>query len=140
MGKRGTYTIYIGGEDRSGRFSLGFWELLQEEHGEPAGFLMSFLDNITPKELISLVYCSLKYDALVSGKAFPFNRYAVAEWIEEIQDEDGGEEAISEVVNAFLESRQVGKMIEAAEKITAEIEKQKGLESKPEEIKKKQKN
>ena len=140
MGKRGTYTIHIGGEDRSGRFSLGFWELLQEEYGEPAGFLMSFLDQITPKELISLVYCSLKYDALANRKTFPYTRYEVAEWIEEVQAEDGGEEAISEVVSAFLDSRQVGKMIEAAEKIVAEIEAQKGKQANPEEIKKKQGN
>ena len=137
MGKGGKYTINIGGEDRSGRFSMGFWELLEEEHGEPAGFMMSFLDSITPKILISLVYCSLKYDALASGMTFPYNRYTVAEWIEDMQEEEYGEKAISDVVNAFMESRQVGKMVEAAEKITQEIAKEKGKLPTEEEVKKK---
>lgn len=135
MGKRGTYTIEIGGEERSGRFTMGFWEILEQEESEPAGFLLAFTENITARLITSLFYCSLKYDALAQGKAFAYNRYQVAEWIDELQETEEGEKAISEVVNTFLDSRQVGKMVEAAEKITSEINKHKDLSE--EEIKKK---
>jgi len=136
MSKGGKYTIHIGGEDRSGRFTMGFWELLQEDYGEPAGYLMSFVTELSFKELISLFYCSLKYDALARGNSFPYNRYQVAEWIDELQDEEDGEESIQEVVTTFLECKQVGKLMQAAEKVLEEINKAKE-ELTEEEIKKK---
>lgn len=140
MGKRGVYTINIGGEDRTGRFTLGFWEKLEADYGEPVGYLMSFLTEIKAKEIISLFYCSLSYGAEVERKTFPHSRAEVAEWVEDLQDEEGGEEAIQGVVQTFLDSRQVGKIMEAAEKITEEINKAKAEAVSTNDIKKKQEN
>lgn len=138
MGKRGIITINIGGEDRTLRFSLGFWEKLEEDYGEPVGYLMSFISEVKAKELISLFYCGLLQGSEYERQQFPYSRAEVSEWIEDLQDEEGGDEVVQSVITTFFESRQVGKIMEAAEKITEEINKETAKHLSEEELKKKQ--
>lgn len=138
MSKRGIYTIEIGGEERTGRFTGLFWENLETDYGKSVGeLLFTFAEHgMGFKEINSIVYCSLKAHAQVQEQVFKHNKAQVAEWLEDVTDEQK-----AEIIETFFDSKQVGKMLEAAQKITEEISKEnakkKNLEVNEEEIKKK---
>lgn len=78
---------------------------------------MNFVEKQGFKEIIDLFYCGL-----LNGTREPdFDRRDVVDWIEDLQETEEGEKEIQKVFEAYLDSRQVGQMLEAAEKITAEI-------------------
>lgn len=135
MSKRGVYTKSIGGKERTGKFVGLFWENLESDYGKSVGeLLFTFAEHgLGFKEINSLVYCSLIVPHQIKEEIPPFTKAQVAEWLEDVSDEDK-----AEIIQTFFDSKQVGKMLEAAQKVTEEIAKEKNKQTVTEqEIKKK---
>jgi len=82
--------LNVGGERRPIKFGTNSTALLCKEHGISLKEIGEFLteDGITIEKYRDLLWASLTAGAQSLGKDFPFTKYQVGDWIDDMSEED----------------------------------------------------
>ena len=108
-GKRGYYTLDIGGKKRTLHFSMNFWATftdIMEISLDELGTL--FVKGVSSKAIINIVYVGiLTYDQ-ENKKEIDYNNFDVGSWLENVTAEE-----IEKIVQTMTESRILGNDLNA---------------------------
>ncbi len=108
-GKRGYYTLDIGGKKRTLHFSMNFWATftdIMEISLDELGTL--FVKGVSLKAIINIVYVGiLTYDQ-ENKKEIDYNNFDVGSWLENVTAEE-----IEKIVQTMTESRILGNDLNA---------------------------